>query len=167
MLWTLAITDKIQIPSCRGLTGNDSRFYGLSLIRRQNDVPKVSAIMRVDCIGIAACTDKIWTSLCLFSFLLGNLIWVTGAGNHKQNQLTGGMGLRLGQNVNWKIGIWTKFSMENKICYLPLSPRPWGPSLNDWTLILFSCLIITDVAKNKTSFLWSFKPFFFSHFMLF
>ena len=35
LLRTLDITDKIQIPgeSYRGLTGNDSRYYGLSLLR--------------------------------------------------------------------------------------------------------------------------------------
>ena len=49
LLWTLAIMDKIQIPIYRGLTEYDSRYYGLSLFRTQNDVPKVSAITRVDC----------------------------------------------------------------------------------------------------------------------
>ena len=49
LLRTLAITDKIQIPGYRGLTGNDSRYYGLSLIRTLNEVPSVSAITRVDC----------------------------------------------------------------------------------------------------------------------
>ena len=43
------ITDKNQIPIYRGLTENDSRYYRLSLLRTQNDVPKVSAITRVDC----------------------------------------------------------------------------------------------------------------------
>ena len=42
--------DKIRIPIYRGLTENDSRYYGLSLFWTQNDVPKVSAIKRVDCI---------------------------------------------------------------------------------------------------------------------
>ena len=51
LLRTLAITDKIKIPIYRGLTGNDSRYYGLSLFRTQNDVSKVSAIMRVDCMN--------------------------------------------------------------------------------------------------------------------
>ncbi len=31
LLRTLALTDKIQIPDEIGLTGNDSRYYGLSL----------------------------------------------------------------------------------------------------------------------------------------
>ena len=44
LLPTLAFTDKIQIPVCRGLTENDSRYYKLSLFRTQNDVPKVYAI---------------------------------------------------------------------------------------------------------------------------
>ena len=48
LLRTLAITDKIQIPGYRGLTENDSRYYGLSLIRTLNEVPSVSAIKRVD-----------------------------------------------------------------------------------------------------------------------
>ena len=46
---TRPITDKIQIPIYRGLTENDSRYYGLSLFRTQNDVPKVSLITAVDC----------------------------------------------------------------------------------------------------------------------
>ena len=50
VLRTLAITDKIQIPIYRGLTENDSRYYGLSLFWTQNDVRQVSAITRVDCI---------------------------------------------------------------------------------------------------------------------
>ena len=45
-----AITDKIWIPICRGLTQNDYRYYGISLFRTHNDVLKVSAISRVDCI---------------------------------------------------------------------------------------------------------------------
>ena len=49
LLRTLGITDKIHIPIYRDLTGDDSRFYELSLFRTQNDVPKVSAITRVDC----------------------------------------------------------------------------------------------------------------------
>ena len=49
LLRTLAIVDKIQIPIYRGLTGNDSQYYGLSLFQTQNDVPKVSTITRVDC----------------------------------------------------------------------------------------------------------------------
>ena len=44
--------------NCRGLTENDSRYYGLSLFRTHNDVPKVSAIRRVDC---------------KYSFFLGNI----------------------------------------------------------------------------------------------
>ena len=44
---TSAITDKIQI---RGLTENASRRYGITLFRTQNDVPKVSALTKVDCI---------------------------------------------------------------------------------------------------------------------
>ena len=47
-LQTLAITDKIQILIYRGLTENDSQYYGLSLFWTQNDVPKVSTVMRVD-----------------------------------------------------------------------------------------------------------------------
>ena len=39
-----AITEKIQIPIYRGLTENDSRYYGLLLFQTQNEVPKVSAI---------------------------------------------------------------------------------------------------------------------------
>ena len=46
-----AITDKIQIPGYRGLPGNDSCYYGLSLIRTLNKVPSTSAITRVDCIA--------------------------------------------------------------------------------------------------------------------
>ena len=39
LLRTLAIiTDKIQIPIFRGLTENDSRYYGLLLFRTQNQV---------------------------------------------------------------------------------------------------------------------------------
>ena len=49
LLGTLAITDKNQIPIYRGLAENDSRYYGLSLFRTQNEVPKVSVITRVDC----------------------------------------------------------------------------------------------------------------------
>ena len=49
LLWTLPITDKIQIPSRRGLTGNNSRYYGLLLLRTLNDIPRVSATTRVDC----------------------------------------------------------------------------------------------------------------------
>ena len=49
LLQTLAITDKIQIPGRRGLTGNDYRFYGLSLLWTLNNVPKVSATTRVNC----------------------------------------------------------------------------------------------------------------------
>ena len=32
------------------MTGNDSRYNGLSLLRTLNDVPRVSATTRVDCI---------------------------------------------------------------------------------------------------------------------
>ena len=49
LLWTFPITDKIQIPSRRGLTGNSSRYYGLPLLRTLKDVPRGSAITRVDC----------------------------------------------------------------------------------------------------------------------
>ena len=45
-----AITDKIWIVIYRGLTENDSLYYGLSLFRTNIDVPKVSAITRADCI---------------------------------------------------------------------------------------------------------------------
>ena len=38
LLRTFAITDKIQIPGRRGLTGNDSHCYGLLLLRSLNDV---------------------------------------------------------------------------------------------------------------------------------
>ena len=51
LLRTLAITVKIQIPIYRGFTEYDSRYYGLTLLRTQNEVPKVSAITRVDCSG--------------------------------------------------------------------------------------------------------------------
>ena len=51
LIRTLAITDKIQIPMYRSLTENDSRYYGFSLFRTHNDVPKVSAKTRVDCIN--------------------------------------------------------------------------------------------------------------------
>ena len=54
LLRTLAITDKIQVPIYRGLTENGSRYYGLSLFRTQNDVPKASTITRVDCSGVSA-----------------------------------------------------------------------------------------------------------------
>ena len=50
LLGTFAITDKILMPGRRGLIGNHSRYYGLSLLRTVNDVPRVSAITRVDCI---------------------------------------------------------------------------------------------------------------------
>ena len=43
------IMDKIQIPIYSGLTEKDSQYYGLLLFRTQNNVPKVSAITRVDC----------------------------------------------------------------------------------------------------------------------
>ena len=46
LLRTLAITDKIQIPNYRGLTENDSWYYGLSLFRTQNDVPKGRELTR-------------------------------------------------------------------------------------------------------------------------
>ena len=59
LLRTLAITDKTQIPFCRGLTKNDSRYYGLSLFRTQNDVPKVSAITRVDCNSLQSASRKV------------------------------------------------------------------------------------------------------------
>ena len=61
---TVAITDKIQVPinRCinRGLTENDSRYYGLLLFRTQNDVPKVSAITWVDCIRKWEIAILIW-----------------------------------------------------------------------------------------------------------
>ena len=41
LLRTLTITGKIQIPIHKGLTENYFRYYGLSLFRRQNGVPKV------------------------------------------------------------------------------------------------------------------------------
>ena len=37
-------------PGYRGLTGNESRYYGLSLIRTLNEVPSVPVITRVNCI---------------------------------------------------------------------------------------------------------------------
>ena len=43
------ISDPHLDPSIEVLTENDSGYYGLSLFRTQNDVPKVSAITRVDC----------------------------------------------------------------------------------------------------------------------
>ena len=51
-LWTPCYYGQklIQIPGRRSLTGNDSCYYGLSLWRTLNDVPRVSAIVRVDCI---------------------------------------------------------------------------------------------------------------------
>ena len=52
LLQILAIADKIQILIYKGLTENDSRYYGLSLLRTQN-VPKVSPITRFDCICIS------------------------------------------------------------------------------------------------------------------
>ena len=53
LLRTLAIyTDKIQIPIYRGLTKNDSKYYGLLLFRTQNDFPKVSATKGVPIIYI-------------------------------------------------------------------------------------------------------------------
>ena len=52
----IAITDKIQIPIYRDLTENDCRYYSLSLLQTQNDVPKVSAMTRVDCNKVAART---------------------------------------------------------------------------------------------------------------
>ena len=53
LLQTYAFTEKIQIPGSRSLTGNDSCYYGLSLLRRLNAIPRVST-MRIDC------TKKIW-----------------------------------------------------------------------------------------------------------
>ena len=47
-LFSVAIMDKIEIPIYRGLIENDSWYYGLLLLT-QYDIPKVSAIMRVDC----------------------------------------------------------------------------------------------------------------------
>ena len=55
LLRTFAITDKIQIPIYRDLTENNSRCYGLTLFRTQNEVPKVSAITRVDCKAKRVC----------------------------------------------------------------------------------------------------------------
>ena len=49
LLWTLAIIEKTQIPIYKGLTENDSPYYGLSLFWTENNIQKVSAIMRVDC----------------------------------------------------------------------------------------------------------------------
>ena len=48
LLQSLANTDKIQMPSRKGWTENDSHCYGLSLLWTLNDVPKVSATTRVD-----------------------------------------------------------------------------------------------------------------------
>lgn len=46
------ICEPYVIPSIyRGLTENDSRYYGLSLFRTQNDVPKVSAVTSVTVVG--------------------------------------------------------------------------------------------------------------------
>ena len=49
LLRTFAITDKFQIPGGKGLTGNESRYCRLSLLRTPNNVPRVSATTRVDC----------------------------------------------------------------------------------------------------------------------
>ena len=57
LLRTLAITDKTQILGRRGLTGNNSRYYGLSLLRTLNEVPRVSATTRDDCTR-----NDLWTS---------------------------------------------------------------------------------------------------------
>ena len=71
-------TDKIQIPSKRSLTGNDSRHYGLSLFPPLNDIPRVSAILRVDCTFLwnrlfppderCLSTRSLFSSLARFSF---------------------------------------------------------------------------------------------------
>ena len=50
LLQTLAITDKIQIPSKRSLTANDSWYYRLSLLRLLYSILRVFATTRVDCI---------------------------------------------------------------------------------------------------------------------
>ena len=60
-----AITDKIQIPMYRGLTENDSRYYGLSLFRTQNNVPKVPTNRRVECMQNLP-AGKIILENCLF-----------------------------------------------------------------------------------------------------
>ena len=46
---------KSSPPSCesyRGLTENDSCYYGLSLLWTPNYVPRVSAVMRADCMRL-------------------------------------------------------------------------------------------------------------------
>ena len=66
---TLAITDKIQIPGYRGLTGNDSRYYGLSLIRTLNEVPSVSNTARVDCTKLQNCAmNRVFINFCSANF---------------------------------------------------------------------------------------------------
>ena len=63
-----AITDKIQIPIYRGLTENDSQYYGLrrlSLFQTQNEVPKVSSITRVGCNGPFRQEEQGHTCICL------------------------------------------------------------------------------------------------------
>ncbi len=66
-LRTLAITDKIQIPNEQGLTGKDSRYYGLSLKRTRNDAPSVSAITRVDCIHTSLSLIKLFCVIFLIN----------------------------------------------------------------------------------------------------
>ena len=73
----LTIMDKIQIHIYRGLTENDSRYYRLSLFRRQNNVPKVSAVTRVDCIWLGKYLN--WSSQCESAWwwlLLSGLPWL-------------------------------------------------------------------------------------------
>ena len=54
-LWTpcfyghALLQTKYRSPSIEIWLKNDSRYYGLSLFRTQNDVPRVSGIRRVDC----------------------------------------------------------------------------------------------------------------------
>ena len=71
LLRTLAITDKIQIPIFKGLTENDSWYYGLSLFQTQNDIPKVSAIVRVDSVW----QNKTSCRLTGFSIICHWLLW--------------------------------------------------------------------------------------------
>ena len=51
LLQTLDITDKIQIHIYGLLTENDCRYYGLSLLRTQNDVPRVLACQQAPRLG--------------------------------------------------------------------------------------------------------------------
>ena len=66
LLQTLAITDKIQIPgkSYRGLTGNDSSYYGLSLLRNYGHFlgTKVTILLFRLAIKRTCCTSHVTLS---------------------------------------------------------------------------------------------------------